>query len=57
MHKINWGNFYLEYWKWHEDKAQIKGASETAQQLRALIDLVEDLGSVLSIHIVAHNHL
>lgn len=28
-----------------------------AQQLRALIVLAKDLGSILTIHSVAHNHL
>ena len=35
----------------------ILGAGEMAQRLRALAALVEDLGSVLNIHISAHNYL
>lgn len=32
------------------------GAGEMAQRSRTLVTLVEDLGSVPSIHIVVHNH-
>ena len=32
------------------------GAGEMAQKLRALVVLTDDLGSILSTHMVAHNH-
>jgi hypothetical protein len=35
----------------------LEGRLREAQQLRASAALAEDLGSVLSIHMVAHNHL
>jgi hypothetical protein len=35
----------------------VYGAGEVAQWLRALAALPEDLGSILSTHIEAHNHL
>jgi hypothetical protein len=34
-----------------------RGVRELAQQLRALVALIEDLGSVSSTHMVPHHHL
>jgi len=41
----------------HGLRKAIKGAGEMAQQLRALTALPEDLSSIPSNHMVAHNHL
>jgi len=38
-------------------KSKLWGAGEMAQQLRALTVLPEVLSSILSNHMVAHNHL
>jgi len=37
-------------------KEKEEGAREMAQRLRALVALAEDLDSVPSTHMVAHNH-
>ena len=39
------------------ERKGIPGAGEMAQQLKALAALLEDLGSIPSIHMVAHNCL
>ena len=47
----------LAYWQKAYMKIMNLGTGEMAQQLRALDVLEEDLGLVLSTHIVAHNSL
>jgi hypothetical protein len=39
------------------EKKTLPGAVEMAQQLKALTALPEDLSSISSNHMVAHNHL
>jgi hypothetical protein len=46
--------------KWSEAQLialKLKGVGDMAQQLSALITLPEDLGSILSTYMVAHNSL
>jgi hypothetical protein len=49
-----WGEFLLSSFLGSKEKEE--GTGEMAQRLRALVALAEDLESVPSTHMVAHNH-
>ena len=53
----SWGKKYKSPVKWDGLKELGTGTGEMVQCLRALAVLPGDLGSILSTHIVAHNHL